>query len=358
MLTANAQVDLDALKARHSLGDVVEAAGVRLRGGGRVRQGSCPFHEESEGSFTVYADTERFHCFGCGATGDVLDFLQRTEGLTLPGAIERLGGGWAVPYTAPFPSSGPTRPRGAADLVPQRRDRALLTAAARFYAGQLVRSPHALEYLASRGISRDIAVGLGLGFAPGLGLLEALESAGFEESNVWASGLLLEGGAERFAGMVVVPEVAQGQAGWLTGRAVDQGRSPRFQALPGPKPVLGLGGLGSTTPWIVLTEGVFDWLTLAGWGLPACAALGAQGMERVADSLRGWPRVFIALDSDEPGRAAMARLEALLGRRAAVVKLPKGAGDVSDLATMPRGRALFLHSLQGAARSVRQSDSR
>ena len=73
------------------MADVVEAAGVPLRGRGRVRQAACPFHEEAEGSFTVYADTERFHCFGCGATGDVLDFIQRTEGLTLPEAIQRLG---------------------------------------------------------------------------------------------------------------------------------------------------------------------------------------------------------------------------------------------------------------------------
>ena len=64
MVTAN--VDITALKARHPLGDTVEAAGVRLRGRGRVRQGVCPFHDEAEGSFTVYADSERFYCFGCG----------------------------------------------------------------------------------------------------------------------------------------------------------------------------------------------------------------------------------------------------------------------------------------------------
>ena len=61
-----ATVDIAELKARHSLGDVVEAAGVALHGKGRVRQGVCPFHEEAEGSFTVYADTEKFYCFGCG----------------------------------------------------------------------------------------------------------------------------------------------------------------------------------------------------------------------------------------------------------------------------------------------------
>ena len=77
MVVANATVDIAELKARHPLGDAVEAAGIALRGKGRVRQGVCPFHKESEGSFTVYGDTERFYCFGCGAGGDVLDFVQR-----------------------------------------------------------------------------------------------------------------------------------------------------------------------------------------------------------------------------------------------------------------------------------------
>ena len=106
MVTAN--VDIAALKARHPLGDTVEASGVRLRGRGRVRQGVCPFHDEAEGSFTVYADTERFYCFGCGAGGDVLDFIRRVENLSLPEAIARLDGS---PGLAPRAVNRPAGPR-------------------------------------------------------------------------------------------------------------------------------------------------------------------------------------------------------------------------------------------------------
>ena len=116
MVVANTQVDLAALKSRHPLGDVVEAAGVQLRGRGRVRQGVCPFHQESEGSFTVYADTSRFYCFGCGVGGDVLDFVQRAEGLTLPEAIQRLGGGTGLGATQP--SGRGRRPRHGVPLLP------------------------------------------------------------------------------------------------------------------------------------------------------------------------------------------------------------------------------------------------
>ena len=115
----------------------------------------------------------------------------------------------------------------------------------------------------------------------------------------------------------------------------------RFQALPGPKPVLGLGCLGVAPPWAVVAEGVFDWLALAGWGVPACAALGTQGVERVADALRGCPRVFLAFDNDDAGLEAAERLAGLLGRRAAAVTLPQGVGDVGELAAHPHGRALF-----------------
>ena len=346
MVTAN--VDIPALKARHPLGDTVEAAGVQLRGRGRVRQGVCPFHDELEGSFTVYGDTEKFYCFGCGESGDVLDFIRRAENLSLPEAIRRLEGGIGL-GSSPRPAQA-RRPKAA---PPPPRDPALLTAAARFYAGQLRRHSAGLDYLALRGVGLDAALRLGLGFAPGSGLRGALESAGFTADRLRDCGLFTERGSERFAGMVVVPELSGGLVRWLKGRAVHPDVKPRFQALPGPKPVLGLGRLGHAPSWAVVTEGVFDWLTLTGWGVPACAALGTQGVERIAAALRGCPRVFVAFDADDAGREATDGLLTLLGRRAAAVTLPQGVGDVADLATHPHGRAAFLRLLARAARSAR-----
>ena len=347
MVTAN--VDITALKDRHPLGDMVEASGVRLRGRGRVRQGVCPFHEEQEGSFTVYEDSQRFWCFGCGSGGDVLDFIQRVEGLSLPEAIARLDGGhWPVSGAANRPA--PTR--RPASAAPPPRDPTLLTAAARFYAGMLRRSSEAREYLASRGVGPVAAARLGLGYAPGGGLRQALESLGFSEKRIGDSGLFTERGSERFAGMAVVPETSDGLVRWLVGRAVDPDRTPRFQAPPGPKPVLGLGRVGHTPTWIAVTEGVFDWLALAAWGIPAVAALGTQGVERIAHALRGCPRVFLAFDNDDAGLEATERLLTLLGRRAAAVTLPQGLGDVGELAAHPQGRAVFLHLLSQVARSA------
>ena len=218
MVVANATVDIAELKARNPLGDAVEAAGIALRGKGRVRQGVCPFHKEGEGSFTVYADSEKFYCFGCGAGGDVLDFVQRMEGLTLPEAIRRLGDGSASVATAPSNRAAPAQRPTASPAAFPPRDPALLTAAARSTPGNCGAVAVAREYLASRGIGLDAAQRLGLGYATGHGLRDYLESAGFDKRRLRDSGLFLERGAERFAGMITVPDVASGRVRWLTGQ--------------------------------------------------------------------------------------------------------------------------------------------
>ena len=353
MIATATSVDIPALKRRYLLGDVVEASGVKLVGRGRVRQGVCPFHEETAGSFTVYADSQRWYCFGCGLGGDVLDFIQRLDGVDLPEAIRRLQGSTWEPVQ---------RPGRSVSHQPQAQrynpDPHLLTAGMRFYGAQLRRSPDALDYLASRGIDFAAARRLGLGHSTGHGLREYLQMLGFDDTRFQSSGLFT-GRGERFTGMIVVPEVIAGRVHWLAGRSTSANARQRFTALPGLKPVLGVSRLASPTHWIVVTEGLFDWLTLVSWGVPAVAALGTQGLEQVAAALRGQPRFFLAFDSDDAGQTAAIRLRDLLGEhRSRVVELPDacpvlghgGVKDVADLATHPHGRAVFLDLLKRTAR--------
>ena len=307
MVVANAPVDIPALKARHPLGDTVEASGVRLRGRGRVRQGVCPFHDEVEGSFTVYGDSERFYCFGCGEGGDVLDFIQRVEGLSLPEAIARLDGSPGLAPRAAVRPAGARRPTSAA-LPP--RDPALLTAAGRFYAGRLRRSPAAWEYLASRGVGPSAAARLGLGYAPGSGLRESLESDGFAADRLRDCGLFMERGSERFAGMVVVPDASGGLVRWLVGRAVAPDRTPRFQASA--RPQAGAWD-GASRPCAVLDGRRRGTLRLA---LPY--RVGPSGCRRPGHPGRGAGR------SSPPGLPP--RLPRLRQRR----RGPRGDGAASD----------------------------
>lgn len=77
---------------------IIEAAGTELRSAGGDRlKGLCPFHAEKTASFVVYRDEGRYHCYGCGAHGDVIDFVRQQRGLSFPEALRALGASdWGI----------------------------------------------------------------------------------------------------------------------------------------------------------------------------------------------------------------------------------------------------------------------
>src|SRR3546814_20174507 len=102
---------LDEIRSRTGLAEVVGRR-VRLIRKGREFSGLCPFHNEKTPSFTVSEEKGFYHCFGCGAHGDVIRFVMRSENLSFPEALERLAGtaGLAVPRASP-PTRDRDRPR-------------------------------------------------------------------------------------------------------------------------------------------------------------------------------------------------------------------------------------------------------
>jgi DNA primase len=100
-----ARLDLDAIRAAHPLA-AVAAASVKLRRAGNELKGCCPFHADRSPSFTIYEGGRRFQCFGCGASGDVLDFIQRLHGVGLRDAADMLTDGYAPAVdVAPLPTN-------------------------------------------------------------------------------------------------------------------------------------------------------------------------------------------------------------------------------------------------------------
>ena len=91
-----------SFRARLTLSSLVGRR-VRLIKRGREFSGLCPFHNEKSPSFTVSDDKGFFHCFGCGAHGDAIEFARRSDGLSFPEAVERLAQevGLAIPEMAP-----------------------------------------------------------------------------------------------------------------------------------------------------------------------------------------------------------------------------------------------------------------
>ena len=93
---------LDEIRSRIGLVDFISRR-VKLSKKGHEYSGLCPFHSEKTPSFTVNEAKGFFHCFGCGAHGDVIGFLMRLENLTFPESVERLAGeaGLMLPQSSP-----------------------------------------------------------------------------------------------------------------------------------------------------------------------------------------------------------------------------------------------------------------
>lgn len=86
------RLDLDAIRRANPL-PAIAGRLVKLKAAGAEFKACCPFHADRTPSFTIYSGGQRFQCFGCGAAGDVLDFVQRAYAVSLPEAARMLGAG-------------------------------------------------------------------------------------------------------------------------------------------------------------------------------------------------------------------------------------------------------------------------
>ena len=147
--------------------DVVEVVGerVKLKKAGRNHSGLCPFHQEKSPSFTVSADKQFYHCFGCGAHGNALRFLMEYDNLRFPEAVEQL----AARLGMEVPREGADDPRAQARERKRKEGVNLLELSASFYRERL-KMPEgeaARRYLAERGLSPEVQQAFAIGYAPG-----------------------------------------------------------------------------------------------------------------------------------------------------------------------------------------------
>ena len=153
---------IEEIRYRCDIEETVSAY-VTLKRAGSNRNGLCPFHGEKTPSFTVFPNTKSFYCFGCGAGGDVITFIQKIENLDYVGAIEFLANraGITIPdASADKPQSG----------VSRKRVLEMNLEAARFFRNCLfdpTLGREAMEYLTKRRrLSGATVKHFGLGFAP------------------------------------------------------------------------------------------------------------------------------------------------------------------------------------------------
>lgn len=169
--------------------DITEVVGqyVQLRRRGRLYSGLCPFHNEKTPSFYVYPETQSYYCFGCGAGGDVINFVRKISNLSYVEAVKQLAGQVGMPLPEEEDQESKLRSR----LLEINR------CAARYFFDQLnAPTPEANAargyWRQKRGLSDAAIRRFGLGYAPEdfTGLLHYLRRRGFSEPELEASGLV------------------------------------------------------------------------------------------------------------------------------------------------------------------------
>ncbi|GAA1692687.1 hypothetical protein GCM10009808_07300 [Microbacterium sediminicola] len=229
-----AQADVEEVKSRTNLVDIIgERVALKPAGVGSWK-GLCPFHDERSPSFHVRPQVGFYHCFGCGESGDVYSFLRRMDHLSFTEAVERLAG--RIGYALHYEDGG-----AAPETSGRARLLAANAAAAEYFRAQL-QTPDAeiaRQFLGGRGFDAAAAAHFGVGFAPRgwSGLFDALRGQGFTQEELLAAGLLSQGqrGAyDRFRGRVVWPirDVTGQVVGFGARKLFDDDQGPKYLNTP------------------------------------------------------------------------------------------------------------------------------
>ena len=321
--------------------DVVEVVGrrVQLKKAGKEFKSCCPFHDEKTPSFTVSPSKGFYHCFGCGAHGNALDFLMQYDHMEFVEAIESLANSMGVEVPR---EESPGRPARSYDALFE-----LVARVSRYFEAELKASHPAVNYLKARGIDGATAKRFGLGYAPA-GWSNVLDKFGTSREAIerlLATGLIIrkDDGKhyDRFRDRIMFPiRDARGRTIGFGGRVMGNDE-PKY--LNSPETVLfhkgrELYGLYEarqalrSIDRLVVVEGYMDVIGLARHGIDfATATLGtATTDEHLSRLFRMCDEVSFSFDGDRAGRAAAWKaLENALplireGRQIRFVFLPEG----------------------------------
>jgi DNA primase len=308
---------IEEVRDRASIVQVVNEY-VPLTKRGHNHVGLCPFHSEKTPSFTVNEEKKIFYCFGCNATGNVITFLMKKDGLAFPEAVRALASRYGI-----------TINESKRD-VPDEREQiyAALRAASEYFSAMLKASAGdpAKEYLKSRGLTGELAKRFHIGYAPNKwdGLLNFMKGRGIGVEAALKAGLLVKkdkgpGHYDRFRNRVIFPITdVRGRIIGFGGRAMDDKSLPKYLNSP-ESPVFKKGetlfGLAqakeavSKEGYVLVVEGYFDLVALHRHGfVNSVATMGTALTTDHIRTLKGYTSSIYALfDSDDAGKKAALR---------------------------------------------------
>lgn len=339
----------ESVRSKSRLDEVVREHGVQLT---PARMGRCPFHEEKTPSFSVHRSNRFFHCFGCGAGGDVFRFVELSKRLDFRAAIDLLARRAGLPTFNELRQDKETFTR-------EQEIAQAIEFCASWYRSQLwdpIGAP-ALQYLQDRGITEGTVERMLLGWAPsdrdlpdGVNLT-ILDHLGImvspKNAMTWVSPVV-----HRFRSRVVFPSTHQGRVSFLSGRLVGEMEGPKYLHLKNREAPLYNRDVLEDSDWVLVVEGPMDALTGHQWQFPT---VGLQGGFRpsAVSALRQAKRVVLCLDMDPAGQQAAMRLATGLvgGPDIQLMDLPEGK-DPNDFAQMGGTREEFERRLHAAVHPV------
>ncbi len=314
---------IDDLLARLDIVDVIDAR-VKLKKKGKNYGACCPFHNEKTPSFSVSQEKQFYHCFGCGAHGNAIDFMMEYERLEFPEAIEELASslGLDVPREERINSGFKSNtPKVSSDEKRNLYD--LMGSIAQFYRQQLKvpTNRHAIEYLKNRGLSGEIVQKFGIGYVADEWDLVRKNFGQHQQTQdmLVSGGMLIENDKgnryDRFRGRVMFPiRDRRGRVIGFGGRVLGDGtpkylNSPETPIFHKGKELYGLFEVLQAyrePSQILVVEGYMDVVALAQYGIDYSVA--SLGTSTTGDHLqllfRQTNTVVCCYDGDRAGREA------------------------------------------------------
>ena len=308
---------LSELKERSDIVSVISSY-VRLTPKGRQYWGNCPFHHEKTPSFCVNAELQFYKCFGCGAGGDVIRFIQEIEHTDFNGAIQLLAerAGMEVPQFG--------KENTAADR--KRDELASIMKAAQAYFVQQLSTPQAAQarqYIENRGLDQSMLERFGIGYAPAgwENLKNHLVSLGFPIASINETGLMSmkdNRSYDKFRNRIMFPICDErGTIISYGGRKIDPQDEPKYMNCPQTLLynksqtlyALNIAKNFSKGTSLIIVEGYMDVITMHQFGFStAVASCGTSLTQQQARKLKRYvDKVYIGYDGDGAGQAATIR---------------------------------------------------
>lgn len=351
---------LQELKQKSDIEDIISSY-VSLKKRGRTFVGLCPFHNEKTPSFTVYPETESYYCFGCGAGGDVINFVKRIENLDYLDAVKMLA-----------QRAGMQMPDEGFDDSLAKKRRIILEInreTARYFHNCLI-SPEGkqgLNYLLGRGFTKKTINHFGLGYAPDSwdALIRHLKSKGYSLGDMLDAGVVRKGKKgyyDYFRNKVMTPIIdVRGNVIAFGGRVLDNSK-PKYMNTSDTlvyKKTNVLFGLNyakdSGSDTLILCEGYMDVMAMHQAGITN--AVGGCGTaltpEQVKLISRYAKEVILAYDADEAGQKALNKAIALFNQTDLKVRIPglMGGKDPDEI-IKTYGVEKFRAMLEGSANEI------